>query len=342
MLDLRKFRILAAILAVFLLVGCGGSVSVSEPMNSTATYGASSDYYDEESAEVNYVDYAKYDAETNSFAGKKLVYSANLALETKDYGEVKKALLDHISKYNAVIDSSTEDDYDDQWWESSNRRYVQGRVYEVNLRVNVENFDAFIKDLSNLENVRIKNQNISSSDKTKQYNDNQLRITELEVQEKRLVELLSEAQNVTEILEIEDRLASVRYELKSLNQANNNIDYDVLWSNVSIRLREVARYSDENYGFGQRVLDTIVESWENFVNFLKSAVLWLIRALPFILLFGLIIFVINFIRVKQGKPKISLKGLMNLKEMSLIKIFILVILIPLIISLIAAIGRWIW
>ena len=303
----------------------------------------SENYVTEEAkADYNYVDENSYDVETNSFDGKKIIYSANMSLESKNYESSKKSLEELIEKFNLSVTDKSERDYDEYWYTTSyHSNGVKGRVLNLTLRVPVEKFDEVINSLSAVSDVHVSSSSVSSTDNTKTYNDNATRIESLEVQEKRLIEILAEAENVSEILEVEDRLEQVRYQLKSLKDSNLYIDDRVKYSTITVTLTEVQKYSVEKYGFLERVKDTFGESWINFFDFLKDTVIFVISILPFVILFVAIILVINFIRKKNGKEIISLKSLKNLfKDFTIKKLLLLLGCILVIIILLRLIYEW--
>ena len=313
-------KILIPILCLFILTGCPSGSSYESSYDSNGFSGgmmasaSDMDSFHEEAKLENqsqYVDIESYDPETNTFAGKKIIYSGDASLETKNYKEDLQALEKLIADNKIMITDSYEEDYDNYWY-STHNKYVgsYGKIKRWTLRVPVENFDKFVNALDETS-AHISSKNVRSNDVTKQYNDNDTKIKALEVQRDRLIELLSQAQNVTEILEIEDRLTQVRYQLESLNNSNTQIDFDVKYSEFSLTLREVNRYSTDTYSFWERFIDSFGESWSNFTEWLGDLVIWFVFALPFIVLFAGLICLINFIRVKKGKQKLSLKNLFN-------------------------------
>lgn len=341
----KYFKFILITLSILILVGCGSSSSPAVAGGSSSFNEMSYDSYDykEENylEESHYVDMDAYDPETNTFAGKKIIYYGDATLESKNYREDLAAIEKLISDNEVMITASNEDDYDDMWYSSNSKYYGSwGKVKSYTLRIPIKNFDNFVNGLDNV-GAHIKNKNISSNDVTKKYNDNETKIKSLEIQQDRLLELLGQAQNVTEILEIEDRLTEVRYQLESLNNSNNQIDYDVEFSEFNLTLREVNRYSTDNYSFWERFIDSFGESLSNFASWIGDLVIWLIFAAPFIILISLIIFIINLIRVKQGKEKLNFKKLIQNSDgnIGLNKIAKFLGLIIIIMILIAVLGN---
>lgn len=354
---MKKLKLfILPLLCLFILTGCGRSGGTSTPTVNSYSVGMDSDVVSEmavaeedvpntpEPKEINYVDEAGYDPETNSFAGKKIIYSANLNLETKDYEAAVASIDEKISQIEGIIiDSRDENDYDNYWYSSSVRTGVRGRTLSITVRVPVEKFDEFITSLTVINGTHITSKSIKSNDVTQTYNDNATRIESLQVQETRLLEILKEAQNVSEILEVEDRLEYVRYQLKTLTNTNSALDYDIKMSPVTIYLKEVDRYTQDSYTYWERVGESLSESWNNFVDFLQDASIWLIFALPFIILVILVILLINFIRKKKGKEPLSVKRFFSsFKDVNLKSILIIIAILIGVCILLAIVNSLWW
>ena len=113
---------------------------------------------------------------------------------------------------------------------------------------------------------------------------------------------MKKAGSVEEILSIRDRMTGVLYELESLNKENNQIDYDVSWSRVTLSLQEVIVYSKVDDDFGQRVKVAFVNGWADFASAMQEIFVFLLAALPWLLLMGGIAVLIVLL-VRRGNKK---------------------------------------
>lgn len=84
--------------------------------------------------------------------------------------------------------------------------------------------------VSEIGNVTQKNESVE--DVTLQYVDVESRKKALETEQERLMELLSSAENMEDLLAIESKLSEVRYELENygsqLRMLDNQIDYSTV------------------------------------------------------------------------------------------------------------------
>ena len=91
---------------------------------------------------------------------------------------------------------------------------------------------------------------------------------------------------------IEDRLTQIRTQLRKLNSANEQIDYDVSYSEVTMYVREVKIYTEEKEKetFLQRIGRSISESAEGFLENMQDILVALIFLFPYIVVIALIVF----------------------------------------------------
>lgn len=104
------------------------------------------------------------------------------------------------------------------------------------LRVPQSQFQRALDEVKKLGEV--KREQISGQDVTEEYVDVESRIKALRVQEARLLELLSQAKSIDEILRVESELARVRSDLESLVSRLRYLENMVALSSIEVSLRE--------------------------------------------------------------------------------------------------------
>ena len=140
---------------------------------------------------------------------------------------------------------------------------------------------------------------------SRKYNDNSIEIESLRVQQERLMNMMESAETVEEMIMVEERLSEVQTRLNQKLSYQSSMDKDVQYSTISLNVNEVQEYTpvDDSIpigGFGKRLKETAEYSWTYFVYFMQNLVLFLIRILPFVLVIGLIIFLITRYRKAKG------------------------------------------
>lgn len=238
------------------------------------------------------------DTET-TYVEKKIVYNADLNAETKNIETALSDIYAALDQYKAYIEDESRDN-----WASYDTLYTR-RSANLTIRIPSKYFNTFIQGLSN-ENLLISSMNKTSTDYSEYYYDKESRINSLRVQETRLLELLEKASDVSTMLQIENNLTDVRYQIESLTKELKTIDSNVQYSTITMYIREVERYTQpetEPQTFGDELKETIKDSYENFIEFLKEFLFWFIGAFPYLVILGVIIFGIVKISKKRNKKK---------------------------------------
>ena len=138
--------------------------------------------------------------------GRKWIITIDMTVETDDL-EMLTAELDQKIK---SLGGYVEDQSVHNGSNYASRRY---RSANLTVRIPEEKADQFTSDISGLANVV--SQNLRREDITLNYVATSSRVTALETEEARLLELLAQAETMEDLLTIEARLTDVRYELEN-------------------------------------------------------------------------------------------------------------------------------
>ena len=110
------------------------------------------------------------------------------------------------------------------------------RTASLSMRVPSENLDAF---LDGMEGVgRVTDRSESVTDMTVQYTDNQTRLETLYAKRERLNQLMAQAQEVSDLIELETAVADTQYEIERYETSQRDIDRRVDMSDVNVTLLE--------------------------------------------------------------------------------------------------------
>jgi len=303
---LKKNRILSGILTVtiavmFLLTACAGASSATMDIKAEASAPqamANGSYYDmvEEDVAVEEMESA---VATDSVGTavvqveRKIIKNADLSMETMEYDGAYGRISEITEGFGGYIESSSiegESLYNQQ------RGYKSDRFARFTVRVPAEQLYNYINALS--EEFNITNKSESANDISDQYYDTAARLSNLEVQEKRLLELLEQAGQLADLLEIERELANVRYEIETLTASLKRMDSKVSYSTVNIALQEVFEYKEKvtpPRTFADRIMDAFEGSADNFLDFCEDLLIAVIYAAPMLLFFAVIILAVIFV-----------------------------------------------
>lgn len=278
----KLFSFLLTLLLCLTLAGCSGSSVKSET--------GSNSYGGDAAAEAPETGDASLQlGESN----RKLIYHTVVTAETKEYDAAKERLDNLITQYQGYLESFSFSGY-------SRGDEQESRSLNYTIRVPSESLFSFLEELE--DTVRVVSSNTDMSDVTGDYVDSEARLNALKKEELRLLELLEQAESLEEILQLEDRISEVRYQIESITSQLQVYDDEVAYSTVELSLRDVTEYTIRP-SFGSRSWEAFSGGWTSFVNTAQGVVLAILWLLPYLLVGGAAAAVIVFCVRRSGKKR---------------------------------------
>ena len=281
----RLSRLAAALLAAALLAGCGGSSAAN---STAATYDMNLSQEAAVAEGGGESSLMLEDVSTGENAPQKIIYRADMTLESTDFDTARDALLAAVEDTGSWMEyshlSGTAEDRD---------RYANYTV-----RVPVEHYQDFLTQAGQAGSMLSLNE--SAENVTSTYIDMEARISSLENQRDRLNELAAKAETTADLLEIESQLSDVQYQLESYTQQLRNLDGQVTYSTVDVTLREVSSLTPTGVTFPQRLADAFAGGWNGFLLFIQGLILALVYLWP-LLLIAVVAFVIIRMLVRRHR-----------------------------------------
>lgn len=228
---------------------------------------------------------------------RKIIKTVGLELETKAFNDAVALITSSAASNGGYIEYS----------------YISGESLQSNkierhanftIRIPASVLDSYVNGLGSSFNVLSKTEN--SSDITDTYYDAEARLKSLQTQEERLIAMLEGATELQYMLQLEQTLADVRYQIESYYSTIKRYDSQVSLSTVTINLYEVIEYQEvieKPKTYGERISLAVRESWNDFVEGLKDFTVDFIYALPTLIILAVLIFVTVLIIKKIMKKK---------------------------------------
>ncbi len=214
----------------------------------------------------------------------KIIKTANLRFETSNLNSSFENIQKAAQKHKAIVqnDDAGKDDY------SSYRN--------LSIRIPNQDFDAFIAEISQGVS-HFDRKEISQQDVTEEYIDVEARMNAKKKLEARYLQLLTKANKVSEMLEIEKQLAEIREEIEAKEGQLKYMQSRVSMSTINIEMyTNNPSQSGATVSYGGKIWNAIKSGFNGLSNFIVGIIsIW-----PFILIFVLL-FV--FIRRRFFKKK---------------------------------------
>jgi hypothetical protein len=126
---------------------------------------------------------------------------------------------------------------------------------------------------------------VTSTNITQQYQDVQGELDSYMIQEERLLDYLSKAERIEDMLSIESELTRVRNEINSRLTLLKNWDKEVAYSTIHINIFEkslpTSSVKSPFENFGKRAREAFVESINFLLKFIVDAAIIVVKFLPF-------------------------------------------------------------
>lgn len=193
---------------------------------------------------------------------QKIIKTARLVYETKDVETTHANILQLATKYEGLVQN-----------DNSGKSY--NRIFRnMVIRIPSESFQVFIDGVS--EGVSYFDQKeISRQDVSEEFVDLEARLKAKRELEKRYLELLKQAKNVKEMLEIERELSKIREEIEAKQGRLEFLQNRVSLSTVNIEFYKLTSETGITQSYGQKMVNSLKGGWDGIsVFFLGILYLW--------------------------------------------------------------------
>ena len=265
-----------ALLLALALAGCGGSGK--DLAGGSANQFTDSASYTEESAAsaAETAEDAPGMERELAAMGRKVIVTAHVSAETEDYDGAMAWVKTALSQAGGRMENT------EQYAHNQSRRSCQ-----LTLRIPAGQLEGFLTELEGRCNVV--ERSVREEDVTLDYVDTERHKKALLVEQERLLELLAQADKLEDLLDIEDRLTQVRYQLQNYESALRVYDGQIDYSTVHMSLQEVRELTEPTpESWGSRALEGMKENARSIGRFFQELALFVVTHLPALALLGLL------------------------------------------------------
>ena len=230
--------------------------------------------------------------------GKKLRKTYNYTVETTEYDNYKKEIADKVSSLGGYMEQQQE--YVDQHQNKSMTETYSVREMNYTIRVPSDRIGELLSVVSSADVV---SSNEYVEDVTTQYIDLETHIKALREEYGILEKLLHQASSVTEIIEVQDRLSDINYEIGSYEKSMEQLAKDIDYSKLYLCVDEVVYYQDTVVRFTSDITRRWYDMFEEYISYaFPVIVLFVITILPVVVMLGFL--AVFFGRmIAKGKSK---------------------------------------
>ena len=226
---------------------------------------------------------------------QKLIRRMEIRAETEDFDALLAGVENRVKEMGGYIQSK-------EIYRGSAYANRVRRSGNLTLRVPADKADLFVEKIGEVSNITSSSEN--TDDVTLKYVATESRMTALKTEEKRLLELLSKAADMKDLLLIEERLTAVRTELEEVTSQLRVYDNLVDYATVRLYIEEVVEYTTptEEKTLWQRIGSGLSQNIKDLGEFLGNFLVFVITSLPYLLLIAAVVAVI-VIAVKSSNKR---------------------------------------
>jgi hypothetical protein len=268
---MKQHQLLLIFVAIVSVYGCAQS-----DQNTYATSGSSDEMsYKFSSDEVEVAEEEPGEPDLT----RKLIKDGYVEFETVDLQQARSAVLSAVEQVNGYVSSDHE---------FSETARIGNRI---EVRIPTDQFDAFLAAAT--QGVeRFESKNVDVRDVTEEFLDITARLKTKKELELRYHELLKDARNVLEILEIEKQIEQLRSDIESFEGRLKYLNDRVNMATLTLSFYELV---PEEHAFGGKFKAGVRNGWENLIWFFVVLTnLW-----PFVLITLLLVVVVRRYRRRK-------------------------------------------
>lgn len=221
--------------------------------------------------------------EDTEFANQKLIKESYLSFETNNLNKTYNSIMSFVKVNHGFVQN-----------DNANKSYDR-QSRNLIIRIPTENFQQTIDSISTIVNY-FDTKQISLRDVTEEFIDIEARLKAKFELEKRYLELLSKANTVKDMLEIERELSNIREEIESRQGRLKYLNDKVSLSTLNIEFYKITAETGVTTSYGRKMWNALQSGF----NALSVFILGLINIWPFIII---VLIAVYFIRKQLRNRK---------------------------------------
>lgn len=202
----------------------------------------------------------------------QIIKNSELRFQVKNIRQSHANIAALLANYQAYFASDNQ---------SSNSNNIENNMV---IRVPADQFQKLMDEILK-ESVYTNFKNITATDVTAEFVDIQARLKTKKEVEQRYLALLRQANKVSDILEVEDKLRVIREEIEATEGRLKLLNDEVAYSTITINMYQNLDFTPEpQIGFFSKLKEALVNGWRALVAFTLA----LVRIWPFVIIGGLL------------------------------------------------------
>jgi hypothetical protein len=222
---------------------------------------------------------------------KKIIKTANITLELKDYAAYNNSIHARVKMYGAYIAQEQQSETDNQL------------TNEVTIKVPVDKFEDLVNSLGG-EGIKVMQKNISSEDVTGEVVDTKARLEAKKQVRDRYLDLLKQAKTMKDILDVQAEINSIQEDIESAAGRVDYLVHSAAYSTVNIKYYQFLNGVTEK-DIEPAFLSKITDAFKTGGEIITNIVLFFVSIWPLCAAGAFLFFYFRKSRGKKAKEAIA-------------------------------------
>ncbi|MCI0474191.1 MAG: DUF4349 domain-containing protein, partial [Ignavibacteria bacterium] len=223
---------------------------------------------------------------------RMIIRTGTMSLEVEKFEETEKNLAETVKRLGGYVANS------------SLNQYQNGKKYgTLVMKVPAGKFDELVSETG--KNGIVMSQNVTSNDITEEYVDLESRVKTQKELEQRLIRILNEkASRLAEVIEVEEKLASVRQKIENIEGKMKLLKSQSDYSTLTVTISEQAFLETvSGGGFFDEIRKAINKGLKGFTSVLTVSITVVIALLPVVFFVLAVFWIVRRMYKKRRQDK---------------------------------------
>jgi len=217
---------------------------------------------------------------------KKIIKTAHVTLELKDYNAYNSGIHARLKGYGAYVAQEQQSETDAQI------------ANEITIKVPVDRFDDLMNTLGG-DGIKVLEKNISTEDVTGEVVDTKSRIEAKKQVRARYLELLKQAKNMEELLQVQNEVNAIQEDIESATGRVNYLVHSSSYSTINLKYYQYLNgltSKDVEPGFFSK----LNEAFQNGASVITNLVLFFISIWPLVIAAVIMVVYVRELKLKKA------------------------------------------
>lgn len=283
--------------------GCGSAIESNSQSQSDVAEAIAGDAAVESYSAVDVktlpADVSKNMPKPSTNVSQKWVTTLNISVETDDLDNAIHLIDEEVSSLGGYVENQRMYNGNEL---ISYKQSGDNRNYQSVIRIPEDDSDSFYDSINEITNIISYEKN--REDITLNYVDTESRKNMLVTEEQKLMEMMENATEMSDLIQIETRLSEIRYQLDSTESQLRVYDNQVNYATVYLNINEVKEFTQtEELGVWKRITTGLSKNFAHLKVMLVNLFVLIITGLPYIVTFTVFVLIIVAIVKKIRKKK---------------------------------------